>query len=75
MSFLGRILDIDLFTGEATFSPYPEAMARNYLGGRGFNLYHLDSAFSGFVDPLSSQNILAFSCGLLTGTSVPTSSR
>jgi len=75
MSFLGRILDIDLMTGEAAFSPYPEAMARNYLGGRGFNLYHLDSAFSGFIDPLSPQNILAFSCGLLTGTPVPTSSR
>ena len=75
MTFLGRILDIDLFTGEATFSPYPEAMARNFLGGRGFNLFHLDSAFSEFTDPLSPRNILAFSCGLLTGTTVPTSSR
>lgn len=75
MTFLGRILDIDLFTEEATFSPCPEGLIPNYLGGRGFNLFHLDSRFSEFIAPLSPENILAFSCGLLTGTAVPTSSR
>jgi aldehyde:ferredoxin oxidoreductase len=46
-----------------------------YLGGRGFNVQFLYHNLSPDTDPLGPENILLFSCGLLTGTIAPTASR
>ena len=75
MVFLGRILEIDLSTGNYKFSPFPDDLVWKHLGGRGFNVQFLHANLPIDVHPLSPENILMFSCGLLTGTAAPTSSR
>jgi aldehyde:ferredoxin oxidoreductase len=75
MALLGQILDIDLSTGIWKFSPFSEKLARGYLGGRGFNVKFLYENLPAGIDPLGPDNILLFSCGLLTGTAAPASAR
>jgi len=75
VEFLGRILDINLSTGTWEFQPFPVKLTWLYLGGRGFNVKYLYDNLPRDVDPLSPENILLFSCGLLTGTAAPSSSR
>ncbi len=75
MALLGRILEIDLSTGNYKFSPFPDDLVWKHLGGRGFNVQFLHANLPIDAHPLGSENILMFSCGLLTGTAAPTSSR
>jgi aldehyde:ferredoxin oxidoreductase len=75
MAFLGQILDIDLGTGTYRSLPFPEELTRRYLGGRGFNVQYLYNHLPADSDPLGPENLLIFSCGLLTGTAAPASSR
>jgi aldehyde:ferredoxin oxidoreductase len=75
MEYFGRILDIDLNTGTWEFRLFAKELVWKYLGGRGFNVKYLYDNLSRDVDPLSPENILLFSCGLLTGTAAPSSSR
>ena len=72
---LGQILDIDLTTETWKLAEYPEDLARKYLGGRGFNVHVLYDQLPVNVDPLGPENLLIFSCGLLTGTAAPSSAR
>ena len=75
MSMSGQILDIDLTTETWKLSEYPKDLARKYLGGRGFNVHVLYGQLPVNVDPLGPENLLIFSCGLLTGTAAPSSAR
>lgn len=75
MAFLGRILEIDLSSGNYKFSLFPDYLVWKHLGGRGFNVQFLHANLPGDADPLGPENILMLSCGLLTGTAAPTSSR
>ena len=75
MSMSGQILDIDLTTETWKLSEYPKDLARKYLGGRGFNVHVLYDQLPVNVDPLGPENLLIFSCGLLTGTAAPSSAR
>jgi aldehyde:ferredoxin oxidoreductase len=75
MSFLGRILEIDLSAGNWSYQPYPDDLLWKYLGGRGFNVQYLYNHMPADPDPLGPDNILIFSCGLLTGTAAPASAR
>jgi aldehyde:ferredoxin oxidoreductase len=75
MEFLGRILDIDLSTSTWNFKRFSEEQVRQYLGGRGFKVKYLYDHLPADADPLGPQNILIFSCGLLTGTAAPSSTR
>jgi aldehyde:ferredoxin oxidoreductase len=75
MAFLGQILHIDLSTGTWEFRPFPEELTWQYLGGRGFNVQFLYNRLPADAHPLGPENILIFSCGLLTGTAAPTSAR
>ena len=70
----GQILGVDLKSGECSFSGFPEDGA-DFLGGRGFNVWYLYHNIEAGTDPLASENILMLSCGLLTGSSAPTSAR
>ena len=72
---MGRILEIDLSTGNYKFLPFPVDLVWKHLGGRGFNVQFLYANLPADADPLGPENILMFSCGLLTGTPAPTSSR
>jgi len=75
MSLLGKILDIDLNTGISKFLAFPKELIWHYLGGRGFNAQFLYQHLPADADPLGPENILLLSCGLLTGTAAPASSR
>ena len=75
MGFLGKILEIDLSTGASQFTPFPDELTWKHLGGRGFNVQFLYANLPETADPLGPDNILMFSCGLLTGTAAPASSR
>ena len=73
LSLLGRILEIDLSVGTQKFLPFPDDLVWKHLGGRGFNVQFLYANLPFDTDPLGPENILMFSCGLLTGTAAPTS--
>jgi aldehyde:ferredoxin oxidoreductase len=75
MSFLGQIIDVDLSTGVFKFSAFSDTRAQEYLGGRGINVKYIYDNIPPGIDPLGPKNILVFSCGLLTGTAAPASSR
>ncbi|MCP4022667.1 MAG: aldehyde ferredoxin oxidoreductase family protein [Desulfobacteraceae bacterium] len=70
----GRLLKVDLNSGQCTLSAFPESCAQ-YLGGRGFNAWYLYQHLPKGVDPLGPDNILLISCGLLTGSSAPACAR
>ena len=75
MALLGQVLDIDLGSGSYKFSPFPEELTFRYLAGRGFNVDYLYNHLPDDAEPLGPENLLVFSCGLLTGTAAPASSR
>ena len=75
MIIFGQILDIDLTTETWKLSKYPQDLTRKYLGGRGFNVKHLYDSLPPGTDPYGPNNILTLSCGGLTGTAAPVSSR
>ena len=75
MEFVGEVLTVDLETGEHERQVLPERLARRFLGGRGINAWLLLENVGPSTDPLGPDNILVFSCGLLTGTEAPSSSR
>jgi len=75
MAFLGRILDVDLSNEIWNLLPFPEDLIWKFIGGRGFNVHYLYNHLAPKVEPLGPENIIIFSCGLLTGTAAPASSR
>jgi len=75
MAFLGKLLDVNLTEGRTTISGLPDKLVRKFLLGRGLNAWLLYQNVGEEVRPLRPENILLLSCGLLTGTVVPASSR
>jgi len=73
--FLGRLLIIDLTSREVEAADFPEELARQFLGGRGLNAWQLLEHVGPGTDPFGPENVLILSCGLLTGTQAPASSR
>jgi len=70
----GRILSVNLTDHQSKFLSFTD-QACGYLGGRGFNVWYLYHHLQPPVDPLSPENILLFSCGLLSGSSAPSAAR
>jgi len=73
--YTGKILRVDLTSREISIEMPSEAFYRTYMGGSALNLYYLLTEMKGHVDPLSADNILAFSVGTLTGARVSGQSR
>lgn len=71
----GRLLSIDLGRGEVQITQPDEQLLRRFLGGRGLNAWLLARHIGADVDALGPENVLVLSCGLLTGTEAPSSSR
>jgi len=72
---VGKLLIVNLTTEEAEWTDLPEMVARQFLGGRGINAWLLAEHVGPETDPLGPENVLVLSCGLLTGTEAPSSSR
>ena len=71
----GMLLTIDLTAGKIESAEMPERLLRRFLGGRGINARLLTEQVAAGTDPLGADNVLVFSCGLLTGTKAPVSAR
>ena len=74
-AYTGRVLHVDLNTGEMRVETPPESFYRRYIGGRGFILHYLLAQTPPGIDPLSPENLLIFASGLLTGTILPGTGR
>jgi aldehyde:ferredoxin oxidoreductase len=68
--YTGKILRVNLSTGESTIDEHDEVWYRTYFGGRGIILYYLLKELQPRTDPLSPQNKLIFAPGILTGVPV-----
>lgn len=73
--FLGYTAFIDLTSEEIKIIPTPVELVKNFLGGRGLNMFYLWKYLKPKTDPFSPDNPLIFGPGLLTGTCAPSSSR
>jgi aldehyde:ferredoxin oxidoreductase len=68
--YWGRILFVDLSSGETRVETPPESVYRHFLGGYGLGVRYLYERIPVGADPLGPQNMLAFLPGLLTGSGV-----
>lgn len=73
--YKGCFLDINLTERSIEIKPIPKEWYKKYLGGVGFTSRILYEELPMGIDALSSENILAFATGPLTGTNVPTAAR
>ncbi len=73
--FMGPILDVDLATGHIGTYDLPPEERLSYLGGKILGARILWDLLEPGVDPLSPDNVLVFTCGLLNGANSPSSSR
>ena len=71
----GKILRLDLTTGDMDYEYLDEPTARKYIGGVGLAARILWQETTPDTDPLSPENELIFMTGPLTGSILPKSSR
>ncbi len=68
MALNKKIAFIDLKTKKITISPIPDQLRKKYLGGQGLAAYLLHEHAPKGCDPLSAQNVIVVSAGLLSGS-------
>ncbi len=71
----GKILIVDLTSQTASEQPLDEALAHDYLGGRGLGARLLWDMVGPQVDPLGPGNVLIFANGPMTSSGYQTSGR
>jgi aldehyde:ferredoxin oxidoreductase len=74
--YYGKVLDINLSSGEINTLQIPEEDIKRFIGGRGLGTKILWDKLPGpGVDPLSPENALLFMPGPFSGLPIPSSSR
>ncbi|MFQ5691722.1 MAG: aldehyde ferredoxin oxidoreductase family protein [Nitrospinota bacterium] len=73
--YAGKILYVDLTTGETREEPVDERLARLFIGGNGFCARLLYDRIGPETDPLGPENVIVFAVGPLTDTAIPSTSR
>jgi aldehyde:ferredoxin oxidoreductase len=68
VAYNGKILNVNLTTGEIDVEEIPEQMYREHLGGYGLGARLLFDRIPADADPMGPDNILGIFPGLLTGT-------
>ena len=71
----GKILRVNLTTGQLSVDEPETDYYRRYLGGRGFIVEKLLTELPAGVDPLGPENKLIFALGPFTGHPIPGSGR
>ena len=66
--YSGKLLRVDLSSGEIRSEPLDEGLMRLYLGGRGLAALVLYNELEPGIDPCGSKNKLVIATGVLTGT-------
>lgn len=73
--YCGKILRINLSTGEIAKENLDLELAKKFIGGRGLGSFLLTREVDAGVDALSEANKIIFVTGPLTGSAAPTSGR
>ncbi|MFC1991513.1 aldehyde ferredoxin oxidoreductase family protein [Chloroflexota bacterium] len=73
--YMGKLLFVNLSTGEITEETPEESLNRDFIGGYGIGARIIYDRQKAGVDPLGPENILGFLTGPLTGTPTPTGTR
>jgi aldehyde:ferredoxin oxidoreductase len=73
--YWGRILRVDLSSGQVSVDEQDAKFYRTYFGGRGIVAHYLLKEVPPDCDPLGAENILVFAASVLTGTAIPGSGR
>lgn len=73
--YMGRVLQINLSTGDVTDYPWTDKDRELYIGGKTMAAKILYDTLTGREDAYSEENPLIISTGPLTGTGVPSSNR
>jgi aldehyde:ferredoxin oxidoreductase len=73
--WMGKMLRVDLGSGEIRDEILDPQVAKDYIGGRGIGIYYLSRDVDPACDPLSAENVLVMAAGPLTGTGAPTGAR
>jgi len=73
--YMGKLLFVDLSTGEIREEPIDEKICRDFIGGYGLGCRMLYSRQKAGVDPLGPENTLGILTGPFTGTIVPPGAR
>ena len=71
----GRVLHVDVTSGQSAYRDVEESRLRKYLGGVGLGTTLLYEYAPAGVDPLSPANPLIFASAPLVGTAVTTTGR
>ena len=71
----GKILHVNLATGEFTVEEPDEALYRKHMGGSALNMHYLFTQMPAGVAPLGPENILALSVGVTVGAPISGQSR
>ena len=69
-AYNGKILNVNLGSGEITPEELPEKMYRDFLGGYGIGVRLLFDRIPKGADPLGPDNVLGLISGLMTGTPI-----
>ena len=73
--YAGRVLFVDMTTGNIESRPANKEWIEEYIGGWGLAVRYFFDLVDPSIDPLSAENALVVMTGPLCGTLVPTSSR
>ena len=71
----GRLLRVNLSTGEVRKEPIAEQIRMDFIGGRGLGASYLYNELTPGADPLGEQNKLILVTGVLAGTNAQAVSR
>ena len=74
-AYAGKTLRVVLSSGSFKNIPLDPSVARQFLGGRGFNSYNMYRELAPGIDSLGPGNRVYLSTGPLVGTMFPTASR
>jgi len=75
LGYCGRILHIELATGQIEIESPPESFYRAYLGGSAMGTHYLLKHTSPGCDPLGPENMLCIMTGVITGAPISGQSR
>ncbi|MGD9050086.1 MAG: aldehyde ferredoxin oxidoreductase family protein [Anaerolineae bacterium] len=73
--YMGKLLVVDLTSGELKDEPIDPTMAHDFVGGAGYAARYLYNELGPDTDPLGPDNTLMFMTGPLVGTRAPSCGR
>lgn len=73
--YMGRVVWLELGSGEVRDYPWTDADREKYIGGKAMASKIMYDNFTGQEDPLGPENLLIIATGPLTGSFLPSTSR